>query len=105
MCVAVEIDDLVPLETGVQLRELAERAGRRLQRERDEQVHVGVGEVALLGERDGGNLLRLRQVLDDLPPHPAQALAAALCAAEACVVPTESPPGADVLLGDAAVRA
>ncbi len=56
-----------------------QRLGGRLQRERDEQLQVDAGEVALLDERHRGHLaVRACQVLGDLPPHPAQRLAAAL---------------------------
>ena len=74
--VALEVDDLVALEARVQLRVLLERGRDRLERERHELLQVDVGEVALLDERDRRHLaVRPRQVLGDLPPHPAQRLA------------------------------
>jgi hypothetical protein len=69
--VALQVDDLVAFEAGVQLRELLERGGGRLQRQWDELLDVESREIALLDERDGGHLaVRPRQVLNDLAPHP-----------------------------------
>ena len=74
--VAVEVDDLVALEAGVQLRVVGERRRRRLEHERQQQLQVDVREVALLDERDRRHLaVGLRQVLDDLPANPAHGLA------------------------------
>ena len=77
--VAVEVDDLVALEPRIELREPPERLGGRPQHGREQQLQVDVREVALLDERDRGDLaVRAAQVLDDLAPDPAHRLAAAL---------------------------
>ena len=77
--VALQIDDLVSFEAGVQLRELLQRSRGRLQHLRDELGEIEAGEVALLDERHRRHLaVRPRQVLDDLAPHPAHRLAPAL---------------------------
>ena len=75
--VALEIDELVALESSVQLWVLLQRRRGRLQHERHEPAEVDVGEVALLHERDRRNLLvRARESLDDLTPDPADGLPA-----------------------------
>ncbi len=79
----------------LQLGKLAQRVNRCLQDDREQQTEVDVREVALLDERHRGHLpMRTRQVLHDLSPDPAHALAPALCRARRC------PP--DVGLGDPA---
>ncbi len=68
--VAVEVDDLVALEPGVELRHLLERLRHGAQRHRDQAREVEAGEIALLDVRDGGNLpVRPREVLGDHAPH------------------------------------
>ena len=52
--VAIEIDDGVAVEPCVQLRELRQRVGRRLDDGRHELLHVDRLEVALLDPGDGG---------------------------------------------------
>ena len=71
--VAVEQHELAVLDARVQLRELAERLGDRLEDERDEPLQVDVREVALLDPGHGRDLaVRARQVLEHLPADPAQ---------------------------------
>ena len=94
--VAVEIDDRAVLDAGVQLRELLQRLGDRLERERDDPLQVDAGEVAFLDPGDGRNLVRAGEVLEHLALDPANRLAA--------LGLTGSDP-ADVLFGDAPLRA
>ena len=97
--VAVEVDDLVALETRVQLGELLQRLRGRPQHERQQLLQVDVGEVAFLDVGDGGDLaVRARQVLDDLPADAAHRLAPALGGHRAACG------GANVLLGDPPTR-
>ena len=71
--VAVEQHELVVLDARVQLRELVQRLGDRLEHERDEPLQVDVREVALLDPRHGRDLaVRARQVLEHQPPDAAQ---------------------------------
>ena len=71
--VAVEVDDLLALEAGVQLGELGERLGDGLERRRHEAAEVDVAEVALLDPRDRRHLaVRAGHVLGDEPPDAAQ---------------------------------
>src|SRR5260221_201852 len=77
--VAVEVDDLVALEPGVQLGVLLERLGDRFQHGRDEQLEVDVREVALLDPGDRRNLaVRAGHVLCDQPADAAERLPATL---------------------------
>jgi len=77
--VAVEVDDLVPLEARVQLRELAEGVGARLHDCRHEELHGDTLEVALLDPRDGRHFaMGARHVLGDEAPDAAQLLSSAL---------------------------
>src|SRR5207244_7419960 len=97
-----QIDDLVALEPGVQLRELGERASRRAQDERHEALEIEVGEVALLDERDRSHLaVRTAQMLDNLAPDPADGLSATL-ALRCGGIASRGP--ADVVLGHATLR-
>ena len=63
---AVEEDDLVVLEPCVQLRKAHDRRRDCADRVRHQERDVDAGEVALLDERDGGNLaVRARHLLAD----------------------------------------
>ena len=94
--VAVEVDDLVALESRVQLGEVAQRQRRRVQDGRQEQLEVDGAEVALLDVGDGRHLaMCARQVLDDLPADATHLLAPSLARGGG---------GAHVLLGDPAAR-
>ena len=77
--VAVEEDDLVTLEAGVQLRELLQRERGRLQHDRQQLLEVDRREVALLDVGHGRHLaVGARQMLDDLPPDTTDLFAAPL---------------------------
>ena len=74
--VAVEIDDLVTLESGVQLGELGERSRTCLHRECDEPVQWHALEVTFLDPGDGGHLtMRASHVLGHHTSYSAQLLA------------------------------
>ena len=76
---ALEVDDVVAVEARVQLGELCERVGARLD-DRCEQLHaLDRAEVALLDPGDRRHLtVRARHVLGDHASNPAQRLAATL---------------------------
>ena len=76
--VAVEVDDRVALEPGVQLGKLLQALGDRLQHGRHEALEVDVGEVALLDPGDRRHLaVRAAHVLGDEAANTAQRLAPA----------------------------
>ena len=103
--VAVEVDDLLALEAGVQLRELAQALGDRLQHRRHEALEVDRAEVALLDPGDRRHrLVRAGHVLGDEPPHPAEPLAPAL-AGHVLVRAIGRARAADVLFGHASLWA
>src|SRR5213078_4302613 len=94
--IPVEVDDLVALESRVQLGELGECLRTRLQGRRDEALEVDVGAVALLDPRHGGYFpVGTRHVLGDQAAHATQGLAPSF---------TWCRGAANVLLGDAALR-
>ena len=96
--VAVEQHERAVLDARVQLRELAQGVGDRLEDERDEALQVGVREVALLDPGHGRDLaVRARQVLEHLPADPVQLHALALGRRSGAAADRR---GANVLLGD-----
>ena len=100
--VAVEIDDRVAGEPGVQLRECLELVRACLDDRCNELLHVDRLEVALLDPGDGRDLpVRAGHVLGDDPTHAAQRLAATFLGR------LTARPGrlAHVLLRDAPLRA
>ncbi len=101
--VAVEQHELCVLDPRVQLRELAERLGDGVEDERDEALQVDVREVALLHPGHGRDLaVRAREVLEHLATDAAQLDALALGRRRRLAAACR---GADVLLGDASLRA
>ena len=77
--VAVEVDDRVAVEAGVQLGELGERVGACLHDRREHAVERDALEVALLDPCDRRHLaMRARHVLGDHAANAAERLAATL---------------------------
>ena len=73
----LEIDELVAVDSRVQLGKLLQRLRDGLQDERQEALRVDAGEVAFLDPGDGRNLaVRAREVLEHLPLHAADRLSA-----------------------------